>query len=440
MSLRPMDSEFKRIMSPSLALLTLASLTPAGHEVAILDENTGYPVKMEKPDLVGITVNVDNSDRAYQLSAKYRDRGIPVVLGGIHVTANPDEASRHADAVCLGEAEELWEHIIEDTANHCLKPFYKMEKAPDLAKVPPLRWDLLPLSRYLYTNVLYSSRGCPFRCEFCYNSAEGYRKREYRTRPVGDIIRDIQKMGTKHIMFIDDNFIGNPQRARELIKAMKPLGLTWNTAVSANIMKFPGLLDEMKESGCQSLFIGFESINNDSIQSVGKVQNQVKEYEKLVSEIHQREMMVNASLVFGFDHDTPQVFPETLSWLVRNKIETMTAHILTPYPGTRLFARLEKEGRIIERDKSKYNTAHAVFKPKNMSPDTLQKGYLNMYKEFYSLPNIYRRLPENHHQRTPYLLFNFLYRKYGKATSILSRMGFSASLGWLARRFSYGID
>ena len=435
-----MDSEFKRVMSPSLALLTLASLTPPEHEVAILDENTGINPHMETPDLVGITVNVDNSDRAYAISAQYRSKGIPVVLGGIHVTANPGEAGQQANAVCLGEAEDLWETILQDTQNHCLKPYYKMESPPDLAKIPPLRWDLLPASRYLYTNILYSSRGCPFRCEFCYNSADGYRERAFRTRPVEDIIQDIQRMGTKHIMFIDDNFIGDPQRARKLIRAMKPLGLTWNTAVSANILKFPRLLDEMKDSGCQSLFIGFESINKESIGSVGKFQNQVADYETLIQEIHQREMMVNASLVFGFDHDTPEVFPHTLNWLVKNKIETMTAHILTPYPGTRLYSKLNGEGRIIEKDKSKYNTAHVVFRPRNMSVETLQSGYLQIYQDFYSLSNIFKRLPVKHQQRIPYLLFNFLYRKYGKTTSLLAKLGLSYSLGWVARRLSYGID
>ncbi|MBU1877605.1 MAG: radical SAM protein, partial [Chloroflexi bacterium] len=316
MSLRPMDSEYKRVLSPSLALLTVAALTPAGHEVSIADENAGALNLCDTPDLVGITVNVDTSTRAYAIAAQYRERGIPVVMGGIHVSANHDEALAHADAVCIGEAENLWGQIVRDAAAGCLQQRYLGDEPADLAGTPQPRWDLIDPSRYLYTNVVCASRGCPFACEFCYNSCD-YVHHRYRTRPIAHVIDEIRRLGTRQVMFIDDNFIGNVAWTLSFLQAIRPLDLKWHAAVSANVGLHPDLLDEMQATGCQSLFIGFESINQASIEGASKRQNHVDEYEELIRAIHARGIMVNASLVFGFDHDTPNVFQDTLAWLVR---------------------------------------------------------------------------------------------------------------------------
>ena len=241
-------------------------------------------------------------------------------------------------------------------------------------------------------------------------------------------------------MFIDDNFIGNPAWTLELVKAITPLKLTWHAAVSANIYQHPDLLDAMQESGCRSLFIGFESINQSSLRSVHKVQNYGTPYETLIHMLHQRDIMVNASMVFGLDSDESTVFADTLDWLVRNKVETVTAHILTPYPGTKLFDRFRREGRILDMDWSRYNTSHVVYQPKQMSPQELRDGYLWLYKKFYSFSNIFRRMPESPRLKVPYLLFNLFYRKFGKATSLAAHLGLLNRMGALARRLSYGIE
>jgi len=241
-------------------------------------------------------------------------------------------------------------------------------------------------------------------------------------------------------MFIDDNFIGNVSWTRDFLHAIKEFGLKWHAAVSVDIGAHLDLLDMMKETGCQSLFIGFETINSNSIQSVNKYQNSIDNYENLIREIHARGIMVNASLVFGFDHDYPDVFKQTLQWLVKNRIETMTAHILTPYPGTKLYKKFVRDGRIIDFDYSHYNTSHVVFSPKHITAEELINGYLWIYKEFYSFKNILKRLPIDPKQRIPYLLFNLAYRKFGHITSRLAKLGFMNSLGRLARRLSYGID
>lgn len=438
MSLRPMDSEYKRVLSPSIALLTVAALTPKEYTVYIEDENT-CPLNLDdKPDVVGITVNVDTSRRAYEIAGHYRGKGIPVILGGIHASANPEEAANYADAVCIGEAESLWQSILSDIRERRLKKKYSSDKPADLALTPSPRWDLLDHSRYLYTNIICASRSCPFQCEFCYNSCD-YLHHVYRNRPLKNVIAEIKNMGTKHVMFIDDNFIGDINWAKEFARAVKPLGLIWNAAVSTNIGQHPDLLDEMRTSGCQSLFIGFETINQESLKSVKKRQNNINNFEQLIKEIHQRGIMINASMAFGFDYDYPDVFKNTLDWLVRNRIETVTAHILTPYPGTTLYKRLLAENRIIDFDWRNYNTAKVVFKPKHLTEEELYDGYLWLYNEFYSLGNILKRLPVYKKQWMPYLLFNLGYRKFGKITARLGRFGLMHSIGKVARRLSYGV-
>ena len=243
--------------------------------------------------------------------------------------------------------------------------------------------------------------------------------------------------GVRHIMFIDDNFIGDLAFARQLVEAMRPLRLKWNAAVSANIVDHPDLLDLMRETGCLSLFIGFESISAGSVAGVHKRQNDVARYEKLVGMLHDRGIMINASFVFGLDSDGPSVFRDTLDWVVRNRIETVTSHILTPYPGTALYERMKGEGRLTDTDLSHYDTAHVVFKPKGMSAEELYAGYLWIYREVYSWKNIIRRTPRSLSQFLPYYLFNLFYRKYGRFTERLGlAIGFDR-VGALARRLSY---
>lgn len=439
MTLRPMDSEFKRAMSPSIALLILAALTPDEYEVYLEDENVGKLNLDDQPDLVGISVNVDTSQRAYEISRHYRRQGVKVILGGIHVSANPDEALAFADSVCIGEAEELWEQILTDVQRGALKRKYYKDQPSDLANTPIPKWGLIDKSKYLYTNIIVTSRGCPFRCEFCYNSCE-YVHNNFRNRPIEHVIAEVKALGTKQVMFIDDNFIGNIGWTKEFLRQIKPLHLKWHAAVSVNLVQHIDLLDAMKESGCESLFIGFETINKASIASVSKHQNNIESYEQLIQEIHSRGIMINASLVFGFDDDEPTVFEETLNWLIKNKIETMTAHILTPYPGTKIYQRLRSEGRIIDVEPTHYNTSYAVFSPNKMTQQQLYEGYLKIYEDFYSIKNIIKRLPDDRKQRVPYLLFNFLYRKFGKIAASIAGFGLMSYLGKLARRLSYGIE
>lgn len=435
---RPMDTKLKTRMSPSLALLTLANLTPKEHEVIIENENVEKIDFDEQVDLVAITVTVDVMDRAVEIGKKFQKRNVTVVAGGIHITADPEGASKHFDAICIGMAERVWAKMLQDKENNLLKKiYYDMESIEGKEIISP-NYDIIDNKKYLYTNIISTSRGCPFRCDFCYNSCKDSLK-TYINRPIEDVIKDIKALKTRHIMFIDDNFIGNPKWTKELLKEIKTLKLKWNAAVTSNIVDMPQLLDEMKESGCQSLFIGFESINSKSIDSVHKVQNSVERYEKLVDEVHKRGIMINASFVFGLDEDDTSVFKNTLEWIVKNKIETVTSHILTPYPGTKLYSSLLEENRIVDFNLSNYNTAHVVYKPQNMTSEELYKGYLWIYKEVYSFKNIMKRLPKSKKQWIPYLAFNLFYRKFGKFTELVCHIGSFENIGRFFRWLAYFI-
>ncbi len=439
MSLRPMDSEFKRRMSPPLSLVTIASLTPEPHLVYIEDENLNHINYYDKPDFVGITVNVDTSYRAFEISKRYREQGVKVIFGGIHASSDPDLMLEHCDSVCIGEAEELWESIINDILNNNLKQKYFNSGSTDLSKVPFPKWNLISGKDYLYSNIVVTGRGCPFKCDFCYNSCD-YINHEYRHRPIQNVIDEIKSLNSKRVMFIDDNLIGDVNWTYELINNLKLLNISWHGAVSANLVNYPGLIENMAASGCKSLFIGFESINAGSIESVNKGQNKTIKYDMLIKQLHDNNIMVNASLVFGFDHDTSDTFPKTLDWLISNKVETMTAHILTPYPGTKIYMRFLEENRITDFDLSKYNTSKVVFRPEKMSADDLQKGYLKIYKDFYSFKNIVKRKPDNKRLRAPYFIFNLGYRKFGKLTSLAGKSGLMSRIGKYGSRLSYGIE
>ncbi|MGI1657543.1 MAG: B12-binding domain-containing radical SAM protein [Desulfitobacterium sp.] len=435
MNKRPMDTDLKTRMSPSLALLTLLSLTPEGHEVILINENMEEIQDHVDVGMVGITITLDVMPRAVEIAQRFRRLGIPVVAGGIHITSNPEECLQHFDAICIGAAERVWADMIKDAAQGRLQQVYHdMDNFRGEEILSPA-YHRIDKSRYLYTNVILTSRGCPNRCDFCYNSCQN---RIYVCRPIEDVIKDIKALGTRHVLFIDDNFIGTPAYTRELLNNLRGMNLKWSAAVTTKITDHLDLLDLMAETGCQSLFIGFESINNSSLHGVNK-DNHFEKYERMAAEIHGRGIMINASMVFGLDGDERDVFTRTLEWLVKNKIETLTSHILTPYPGTALYRRMEREGRIADYELTKYNTAHVVFRPKGMSAAELYEGYLWIYREFYSFRNIVRRMPHHKAQRKSYLIFNLLYRKFGRMTALLARIIPMRLVGRLAAQISYKI-
>jgi len=417
---RPMDTDLKIRMSPPLGLYTIATLLRDHHKVEVQNESI-EPITYDRPDIVGITVTVNSLPRAIEIACRFRAQGSLVVAGGIHITtAHQLIPTDCFDALSIGPAEGSWPRIIEDAQLlGRLQPVYHCSADFKAADIVAPSYDIIKEKDYLFCNIVHTSRGCPFKCDFCYNSGPLH---AYMRRPIADVLADIKATHSRHIMFIDDNFVGNIPWTRQLLQAIKPLNIKWNAACSINVAQHPDLLDQMTDAGCRSLFIGFESINPSSINSVHKVQNSTADYEHAIAELHSRGIMINGSFVFGLDSDTPETFGSTIDWIVKNKIETVTSHILTPYPGTVTYNEMAHSGRLTTTDLSLYDTAHVVFKPKNMTAEQLYNGYLNVYREVYSWKNILRRMPDDHSQRFAYLTFNLLYRKYGALSDAVCRL------------------
>ena len=440
MKLRPLDSQFKTNVTPAIGLLVLAALTPARHRVQIVDENVEPLSFDDTPDLVGITVTIDSAPRSYEIARAYRARNIPVIAGGIHASSCPDEALQFVNSVCIGEAEELWPRILCDLEAGMLQSRYFNPRPTPAASLVMPDWERINRDNYIFTNVICASRGCPHQCEFCYNSC-GYQHHAYRARPVADIVREIDRLGSSHIIFADDNLIGNERWARELMAALRPLNVKWNAAVSVLIGRNIKLLDAMKEAGCQSLFIGFETIKRTALSAVRKFQNCTSEYDQVVSEIHDRGIMINASFVFGFDQDTSDVFEYTLDWVTRNRIETLSSHILTPYPGTLLHQRMMREGRIVDFNHEHYDTAHVVFRPARMTARELAGGYHWISQRFYSADCIAVRLPLDRSQWLPFLAYTVGYVRFGRnVPRKLIPLATARRFGRLASTISYGVS
>ncbi len=430
-----MDTDLKTHMSPPLGLYTIANMLRDRHIVTVENENIAPVELYDRPDAVGISVTVDTLPRAIKLARIFRRQGIPVIAGGIFVTTASGFIPENAfDSLCIGAAELTWNDIANDLEKGALKKIYRCPRPLKGEDIVSPAYDMIRQDKYLYCNIIHTSRGCPYRCDFCYNSS---RERQYVNRPIEDVLSDIKAAGNRHVMFIDDNFTGNPVWTREFLEKIEPLRLKWNAAVSIDIAKRPELLRQMRRCGCQSLFIGFESIVGGSVKGVHKVQNERAKYEEAVKIIHGMGIMINASFVFGLDSDTPEVFEETVRWIIENRIETVTSHILTPYPGTKLYEEMSEQGRILTRDLALYNTAHVVFRPKNMTPKQLYKGYLEVYRRVYSLKGIIMRLPKERSQIMPYLLFNIFYRKFGGFTDRLCKAVGYNRMGKIAEKMSY---
>ena len=435
-----MDTSLKARMAPHLGLLTIARIVEdAGHEVEVINENIARDIPSRSVGLVGISTTVNVLPRAQELAAAYNALGVPVAVGGIGVTSDISRAKEMFATICVGPAEGHWRDLLHDAETGRLKSEYRTDPHFSGEDLLPPSFRSVNTSSCLYSNVIATSRGCPFACDFCYNSSvKG--TCGYRHRSLDSVMEEIKSKNTRHILFVDDNFIGDPAFTRELLVAMRPLRLKWSAAVSANILDLPDLLDLMRDTGCRSLFIGFESLNSDAIARVHKGQNRVAKYEALVHALHSRGIMINASFVFGLDGDDVGVFARTAAWCVKNRIETVTSHILTPYPGTAFHKRMDEAGRITDRNLSHYDTAHVVFRPTGMTAEELYAGYLGIYREIYSLRNILRRLPRSRRQIMPYLLFNFLYRKYGGLTERLGNaIGFNR-IGRIGRWAAYLVN
>ena len=376
---------------PAITLPHIAAITPKEHSVEIVNENYDDIDFDQDVDLVGITCLTMMAHRVYEIADEFRRRGKTVVLGGYHPSALPDEAKEHADSVVIGEAENVWSHLLKDLEKGKLKPFYKSEEEVDMSCIPPIRRDLI---KYMpLAGGVQSTRGCPHRCEFC--AITSFYNHGMKHRPLKNVVEEIKQMPNKLFILHDPSLTANPKYARELFKELirQKIHKGWLACGNANVLARADdeFLSLARKSGCVEWFVGFESVNQEALNRINKSCNKVKDFKKMIKRVHDYGMTVQGGIIFGFDEDTPDTFDATLKTINDWDLDILEAYILTPLPGTPLFDRLEKEGRILTKDWTKYNLVNAVFEPKNMTVDELHEGARYVAKEFYTVPRTLKR-------------------------------------------------
>jgi radical SAM superfamily enzyme YgiQ (UPF0313 family) len=388
-AISPYFRPVKYSLFPPLGLATLAAYLPEGTSIDLQDEHVERLRLDDEPDLVVIQVYITSARRAYRLADHYRARGAYVVLGGLHVTSLPQEAAAHADTIFIGPGEDTWPAFLADWRAGRPRPVYR-STVRTLDGLPPIRRDLIKRHLYLVPNSIVVSRGCPHVCDFCYKEAFFEGGRGFYTQRVDDALHEIERLPGRHLYFLDDHLFGDVRFASALFDGMRGMGRLWQAAGTVNSILRPGLLEKAVACGLRSLFVGFETLNEDALRAQHKVQNLHRDYGAAIRRLHDLGVMVNGSFVFGIDEDGPGVFDRTVDWAVSQGIETATFHILTPYPGTALYTRMESEGRLLHRDWERYDTRHVVFRTRGMSEEQLESGYWRAYRDFYRWGSILR--------------------------------------------------
>ena len=378
----------RRVRFPPLALGILAALSD-GHDVTVVDASVQPVPFHEDFDLVGITVTTFAAPAAYQLAARFRQRGVRVVMGGVHPSLLPQECLEHADAVVAGEAEYVWKELLEDALRGELKEVYRAGRITDLADVPFTRRDLLGENRWF--TAVEATRGCPNRCRYCYLPSVPWR--EHRTRPVSNVLAEVKDLPQNVFIFVDENFFADRAFALELCRSLKPLGKRWMVQAPTTIVDDHELLDAMVAGGCFNVHAGFQSFSREALAAAGVEHGRVESYRRLVRQLHERRVIVTGFFVFGTDADRyPDVFETTAEVIRQLKIDDAGLFPLTPFPGTEYYEQFRKEGRLLEEaDLSHFGFCRAVFRPAQMTARELEKGIVDAYQRLW--PYFLRRLP-----------------------------------------------
>lgn len=384
----------KDLRASPLTLTTLASLIPPEipATVQLIDEGIEPIPEDLEADLIGITIITGSAPRGYELAGQFRKRGIPVVLGGPHVTLIPDDAQPHADSIVVGYAEETWPQLLRDFVCGALRPRYSMDPDFSFDRLPSIPFPhrhLLKARQYKTTATFEATRGCVHHCEFCV-VPNAWGKKPFQ-KPIGHVIDDIRQVGSRRILFYDLNLLADFAYARELFTALIPLRVRWYGLSTTLIGRDPELMHLAARSGCRGLLIGFEGISEAALAGFGKNFNSPAEYKGLIAQLHELGIAVNGTFVFGNDADDVTEFDAVRDFVLEAKIDLPRFAIITPFPGTPFYARLEREERILLRDWSKYDGQHVVFQPKKMSPEELQRGHERVWRDVYSWRGILQR-------------------------------------------------
>ena len=385
----PFWRPIKYSLFPPLGLATLASYLDEDDQINLQDQHVENLKLDDEPDLVIIQVYITNAYRSYGIADHYRSKGAYVILGGLHVTSLPNEALRHADSIFLGPGEDTFPQFLNDFKKRQTKKVYH-SSIRNLNGIPPIRRDLIKRHLYLVPNSIVVTRGCPHHCDFCYKDAFFEGGRTFYTQIVDDALFEIDRLPGRHLYFLDDHLLGNQKFASQLFEGMRGMNRVFQGAATVDSILRGNLIEKAAEAGLRSLFVGFETFSAENLRQSNKKQNLKKDYEAAVNRLHSLGIMINGSFVFGLDDDDKDVFKRTVDWGVENAITTSTYHILTPYPGTKLFNLMETQGRLTTRNWDLFDTRHVVYKTKKLTPRELKEGYDWAYKEFYRWSNIIR--------------------------------------------------
>ncbi len=376
--------------SPPLNLCMVAAYTPRDCEVSLTDECV-KPIDLdEEVDLVALTAYTNNAPRAYEIADAFRERGVGVVMGGIHASSLPQEALDHCDAVVIGEAEGAWERLIEDFSRGCLQRVYRNDRLVSLSNLPLPRRDLLNPRDYVTINTLQTARGCPQNCSFC--SVTRFNGRTYRFRPIADVVAEIGRLPSRNVFIVDDNIYSHRERTRELFAAMVPLGLRWGSQCTISIARDPEMLELASASGCIGLAIGLESFSKESLNEAHKRFNNPEFFHRDIETIKSYGILVWGSFVLGFDEDNEKNLEKTILLARRSKLDFACFNFLTPLPGTKVYEQFRGEGRLSEKSWNDYNMSHLIFRPRPVTGKTLERMVRKAWLEFYSPGAIFHRL------------------------------------------------
>ena len=379
-------NNFSQITIPYLAAFVDNSV----YTITLVDEYCQKIPYHKHFDLVSITVNTPNAPHCYEISKNFRCRGAEIIMGGPHVTLLPYEAAAHSDYLILGEGEVTWKQFLDDYTKGNPQKIYVSDSPPSLAQIPVPRWDLLKRHRTM-KGALFATRGCPYNCRYC-NLKQIYHNC-FRTRPIDDVVAEINAIQSSFFVFWDDNFFTDKEYAKSLLRTLIPLKRKWAAQTTLKDCADNELLDIANKAGCMYLFLGLESFSEDSLFDARKDINRIADYKPLINRIHSHGIMVQAGIVFGFDSDTAGVFDRTLTACEELGIDGATISILTPFPKTPIYEKYKSEGRLLTEDWSRYNSKTAVvFTPKNMTVAELLAGYNSFRKRFYSLTSFIRRM------------------------------------------------
>jgi len=397
---------------PEIALQLIAALTDPRHDVRIIMEEFQDIDFSLAPDLVGLSLMTANAPRGYIIADRFRKQGAKVVIGGMHASVLPEEAQQHAHAVVVGEAEPVWSQVLADAEAGKLRPLYQSREPADLTRVPHPRRDLGAVKRFMNINPVMTTRGCPYDCEFC--SVSKVYGRRIRHFPLDWVVEDVKLSGRKYHLILDDNVAGRPDYALELFKALKPLNIRWVGQSSMSFANREDLMRAAYDSGCRGLFFGMETVSEESMKRMKKSFRDRKDVADGIRRVQAAGIRFHASVVFGFDTDGPEIFDDTLDFLMNCRVHSATFNILTPYPGTAVYERLKQEGRLFTQDWQYYDHSTVVFQPVRMTPRELAEGQHRVRRAFYRLGSILKRFP--YHAKHPvfFAAMNFAMRFAGR--------------------------